>query len=113
MRLTELQKYAMKLCDKHGWHAESLESRLNYLNSEILEARDDIRSFDQALTSADREKAKEALGSELFDILWNVAELANRYGIDLDEAAQRKMGYNENRVFSEKPKNIQELSYRL
>ena len=40
---------------------------------------------------------------ELFDVIWNVCDLANLLGIDLDSVSDRKMSHNEHRVWGARP----------
>lgn len=106
MRLQDLQEYTHHLTRVQGWGDETLETRLNYLKSEIKEAEEEIYLIGSATSDEHKEKHVEDLGLELFDVLWNVAELANRYGIDLEVAAKKKMMRNSKRNFSEKPKEF-------
>ena len=39
------------------------------------------------------------IGLEMFDLIWNVCDLANKLEIDLDEAFQEKMEINRDRLW--------------
>jgi NTP pyrophosphatase (non-canonical NTP hydrolase) len=104
MNLTQVQLNARVLSERHGWDAEALKTRLDYLKDEMNEVLDEVNFLVKASTDEEREYIKKRLGHEMFDVIWNLAELANRFEIDLSEACQEKMAINENRKFSDKPK---------
>lgn len=106
MKLKDLQEYAHCLSTQQGWGKETIQTRLHYLKSEILEATEEISSIESAKTKEEQSIHTENLGLELFDILWNVSEIANRYGIDLTVSAEKKMQINSQRSFSKKPTEV-------
>lgn len=108
--LKHLQEYAHYLSTTRGWDKECIRTRLHYLKSEILEATREIEAIHKVTSLEDRKKHIDNLGLELFDIIWNVAEIANRYGIDLTLSSERKMLINQKRDFSEKPKEVKLIS---
>lgn len=110
MELKDIQDYAQALSSQQGWGNETIQTRLHYLKSEIIEATQEITKIESANTEEERLQNVEDLGLELFDILWNVSEIANRYGIDLDASAEKKMDINSKRSFSKKPKEVQMVS---
>lgn len=109
MELKELQEYAQALSVQQGWDKETIQTRLNYLKSEVLEAEIELAHIESSNGSA-QEGYINALGLELFDILWNVAELANRFNIDLTASAEQKMKQNSSRTFSAKPVEVEMVS---
>ena len=106
MDLKNLQEYVHSLATQQGWDTETIQTRLHYLKSEIIEATQEITAMELAQTEEERQHHVINLGLELFDVMWNVAEIANRYGIDLGVAAEKKMAINSNRIFSAKPKEV-------
>lgn len=103
MHLKQIQEYAEKLSKQEGWDKETLETRIAYLKSELDEALQEIAKHSSTNCTLVRQEAIKNLGFELYDVIWNVAEIANRFNIDLDVSAEQKMGINSNRTFSEKP----------
>lgn len=110
MNLKALQNYVQDLTEQQGWGNETIQTRLHYLKSEIIEATQEITAMESATTEEELQRHKENLGLELFDIFWNAAEIANRYGIDLTSAAEKKIEINSNRIFSAKPKEVRMIS---
>lgn len=106
MNLKTIQDYAQTLATQQGWDKETIQTRLHYLKSEIIEATEEINNVESATSTEEQQKHQENLGLELFDILWNVAEIANRYGVDLEQASQQKISINNQRSFSKKPKEV-------
>lgn len=96
MELKDIQASVAELVTREGWQDAPLEHRLNYLFSEVQETEEAVMEVERVHNPV----THEFLAHELYDIIWNVAELANRYGIDLDKAAQDKTLLNQNRVFS-------------
>lgn len=47
----------------------------------------------------DKEVVKERLGLELYDVVWNVCELANKLDIDLEKAFVQKSEINRSRTW--------------
>ena len=84
-------------------YSQSPERRMMYLMSELGEVVDEVI----VLTSADSDtpqetinEIKERLGLEIYDLIWNAVDLANKFEIDLEEAFQKKIAINEKRRWS-------------
>ncbi|MDP9475566.1 MAG: MazG-like family protein [Actinomycetota bacterium] len=82
----------------------TLEQRLAYLTSEVGEvAREVLRlsrdgSADAGKMAAeDVASVRENLGMEIYDVLWNLLDLADLAGIDLEGAFEKKAQRNEGR----------------
>lgn len=76
------------------------ERRILYLISELGEVVDEVLE----LTSANPDtppntlmEIKDRIGLEIYDVIWNVVDLANMLEIDLDEAFKTKIAINEKR----------------
>lgn len=98
-----MQDYARDLSKKHGWDKVPLETRLKYMESEYCEVLQEVEGIQRAQTEEMKDQHKRNLGYELHDLIWNIAELANRFGIDLEAACLEKRQINEGRKFSDKP----------
>lgn len=48
-------------------------------------------------TEADLEHIRDNLGMEIYDAMWNLCDLANIAGIDLEAAFAKKVALNRNR----------------
>jgi NTP pyrophosphatase (non-canonical NTP hydrolase) len=49
------------------------------------------------LSAAELETVRENLGMEIYDVIWNLLDLAELAGVDLEEAFRKKAGLNEGR----------------
>jgi NTP pyrophosphatase (non-canonical NTP hydrolase) len=49
------------------------------------------------LSAAELETERENLGMEIYDVIWNLLDLAELAGVDLEEAFRKKAGLNEGR----------------
>ncbi|SFE16252.1 nucleotide pyrophosphohydrolase [Paracidovorax konjaci] len=97
----ELQTLAEQLrqfAQARAW--EPFHSPKNLASALIVEAAELLEHF-QWLTEAQSDALppdkKEAVGSEMADVLLYLVQLATRLDIDLIDAAQRKMAANERR----------------
>jgi NTP pyrophosphatase (non-canonical NTP hydrolase) len=93
----ELQAHVRELKDAQAWHDTTLEQRLLFLVTEIGEVAEEVLRLSGAVNDVDREEARNRLGLELYDVLWNLCDLANLAGIDLEEHIARKAEVNRKR----------------
>jgi NTP pyrophosphatase (non-canonical NTP hydrolase) len=82
----------------------TLEQRLAYLTSEVGEvAREVLRlsrdgKADVGVMGAEEvASVRENLGMEIYDVLWNLLDLADLAGVDLEDAFEKKAERNEGR----------------
>jgi len=97
MKLSEIQIHARELCEKNNWTDRSVDQRFKYLISEIGELSNELIILNQA--DQDLRSLKSKLGHEMFDVIWNICDLANLLEIDLDKAAKEKRNLNNQRDF--------------
>ena len=97
MTLKEMQEHVRELREAQGWRDESPERRAMFLVTELGEvARETLKlsgAYGQ-LADTDHRQARENLGMEMYDIMWNLCDLANLLGIDLEAASARKAAIN-------------------
>jgi NTP pyrophosphatase (non-canonical NTP hydrolase) len=79
----------------------TLEQRLAYLTSEVGEVAEEVlrlsRNGNADVGTMDAEgvaAARERLGEEIYDVVWNLLDLA---GVDLEGAFEKKARRNEGR----------------
>ncbi|MCM3040230.1 pyrophosphatase [Paenibacillus motobuensis] len=95
MNTEQFQQYVREYSKEKGFETSSIEQRMLYLMTEVGELSKEVLevSFDP-----EAEK-KENLGFEMYDVVWNIFDLANKLGIDLDQAFKKKMEINEKRTW--------------
>ncbi|AZN38281.1 MazG nucleotide pyrophosphohydrolase domain-containing protein [Paenibacillus albus] len=93
MNISELQQYVRDFSEAKGFDKSTIEQRMLYLMTELGELSKEVLSVS---FHPDREQS-ENLGHEMFDIVWNVMDLANKLDIDLNQAFQAKMAINDKR----------------
>ncbi|HGE5780165.1 MULTISPECIES: MazG nucleotide pyrophosphohydrolase domain-containing protein [Bacillus] len=69
----------------------TIERRTMYLMTELGELTEAV------LKQNDDDNIKREIGLEMFDVIWNVCDLANKLEIDLEKAFQEKMEINRDR----------------
>ncbi len=92
--LAAIQRDTAELGVQNGWPDKSVPERALYLVSEVGELADELIRW----THCDSD-GLESIGEEMYDVIWNVCDLARLLGIDLDEAADRKARQNESRTW--------------
>jgi NTP pyrophosphatase (non-canonical NTP hydrolase) len=89
--MREIQQNALDLRRAKNWPDVSPEQRFLFLVEEVGEIA--------RVLQARAEDASGHPGEELFDVIWNVCDLANLLDLDMDQAAERKMARNLERVW--------------
>ena len=95
MNTSEFQQYVREFSRIKGFETSTIEQRMLYLMSEVGELSKEVLtvSFDP------NAEKKENLGYEMYDVVWNIFDLANKLDIDLEQAFKRKMEINDKRVW--------------
>jgi NTP pyrophosphatase (non-canonical NTP hydrolase) len=104
MHINEVQENARFLSTKHGWDAEPLSVRLNYVKSELEEVLVEVNNLVIENDPVKISETRIKLGHEIFDLIWNLCDLANRFGLDLEQSFEEKICINTDREFSKSPK---------
>jgi NTP pyrophosphatase (non-canonical NTP hydrolase) len=104
MTIEDLQQQARALTDTHGWHDTTPETRALWLVTEVGELVREVLQFTTAEDEDARTAARQRLGAEMYDVVWNVCDLANILGIDLATAFTGKESVNKEREWP-KPKD--------
>jgi len=97
VKISEIQKHAEDLCKKNDWLDRTPDQRFRYLISEIGELSNDLIKLHQKPESLGLLKRK--IGHEMFDVIWNICDLANLLDIDLEKFSVEKKELNNQRKF--------------
>ena len=98
LTIAELQRQVRQLNDAKGFEI-TLEQRLAYLTTEVGEVAREVLKLSRAgeMDEADIEATVKALGMEIYDVVWNLLDLADLAGVDLESAFSEKARLNEGR----------------
>ncbi|QAY68317.1 MazG nucleotide pyrophosphohydrolase domain-containing protein [Paenibacillus protaetiae] len=96
MNAMEFQSYVKQFSEDKGFDTSTIEQRMLYLMTEVGELAKEVLSVS---FHPDREKS-ENLGYEMYDVVWNIFDLANKLDIDLAEAFRQKMEINDKRTWA-------------
>ncbi len=96
INIAELQKEVGQFSKEKGFDKNSVEARALFLMTEVGEVAKEVLSLSW---EEDKEVVKERLGLELYDVVWNVCELANKLDIDLEKAFVQKSEINRSRTW--------------
>ena len=102
-----VQEDAQRVIATQGWPTKSVASRMLYLTSELGELAKALIALGDAARDdeVDRMKAlKDGIGHEIYDIAWNLADLATILNIDLNKAVADKRAIMDSRRWDTAPK---------
>ncbi|PER51868.1 pyrophosphatase [Bacillus thuringiensis] len=91
MNIGEFQRYVSNFSKEKGFQDTTIEERIMYAMTELGELAEVILKRDKM------QDAKKEIGLEIFDVIWNVCDLANKLNIDLEKAFEEKMRINKKR----------------
>ncbi|WP_058303754.1 MazG nucleotide pyrophosphohydrolase domain-containing protein [Gorillibacterium timonense] len=95
MNTSEFQQYVKEYSKLKGFDTSTIEQRMLYLMTEVGELAKEVLN----VSFAPEEEKSENLGFEMYDVVWNIFDLANKLGIDLDQAFKKKLEINEQRTW--------------
>ncbi|EEM70781.1 pyrophosphatase [Bacillus thuringiensis serovar andalousiensis BGSC 4AW1] len=84
MNIVEFQRYVLNFSKEKGFQDTTIEERAMYTMAELGELAEVILKRDKIQDS------KREIGLEMFDVIWNVCDLANKLEIDLEKALKKK-----------------------
>lgn len=93
--LHNIQAEALRLRAQNDWPELTPELRFVYLVEEVGEVARALQA-----RPGEPDRVSDAIGEELYDVIWNVCDLANILGVDLETAASRKAAMNRNRTWA-------------
>ena len=91
MNIVEFQRYVLHFSKEKGFQDTTIEERAMYTMAELGELAEGILKRDKIQDS------KREISLEMFDVIWNVCDLANKLEIDLEKAFAEKMRINKKR----------------
>jgi NTP pyrophosphatase (non-canonical NTP hydrolase) len=97
MTIEDLQQQARELVAAQGWHDTSPEMRALWLVSEVGELAREVLQYTTLDDDGARSAVRQRLGAEMYDVVWNVCDLANMLGIALTAAFIAKGAINQAR----------------
>ena len=95
MTIKDIQENARQLAPIF-WD-KTPEQRMLYLTTEIGELAREVLKLQGFKQGDNKEELKENLGMEMYDVVWNLCDLANMFDIDLEKSFARKVKLNNNR----------------
>ena len=93
--IKELQEHAKEL--SVVLPENTAEQRMLFLLTEVGEVAREVLRLSRAVDQASADAIKTDLGLEMYDVIWNVCDLANMLGIDLEAAFAAKIEFNKTR----------------
>lgn len=101
MKISDIQQQAEQLRQIQDWQDRTPDNRFRYLITEIGELSEELIRLHHH--PEDAEQIKVDMAKEMYDIVWNLCDLANVLEIDLEPHFEEKYQTNLKRTW--KPKN--------
>jgi NTP pyrophosphatase (non-canonical NTP hydrolase) len=101
--MKEYQRYIHELEALHGWLKVDLVHNCFLMGEEVGELFKAVRRYNKLFDEAGalpQEEARAAVAEELVDVFNYLLAIANRTGVDLEEAFRRKNALNQTRKWS-------------
>src|SRR5690348_14432592 len=95
--ITELQEHAQELAKMLP--KATVEQRTLFLLTEVGEVAREILRLARSNDPAQTDAIKADLGMEMYDVIWNICDLANLLDIDLEQAFAAKIENNKHRAW--------------
>lgn len=95
MSIADLQEHAKELAAILP--ETTLEERMLYLMSEVGELAMEVLKLRELQNQDDSDRILDSIGMEMYDVVWNICDLANKLGIDLQHSFDRKAQLNKQR----------------
>jgi len=93
--IKELQEHAKELAQVLP--EITAEQRVMFLITEVGEVAREVLRLSRAADQANADEVKADLGMEMYDLIWNICDLANMLDIDLETAFAAKIEINKTR----------------
>ena len=97
MTIGDIQQQAKDLSARQGWANTTVEERVTFLIGEVQELAEEALLLAAQNSPADQEATRIRLGLEMYDVVWNLCDLANIAGVDLESAFAAKHSINSKR----------------
>jgi NTP pyrophosphatase (non-canonical NTP hydrolase) len=95
--IKELQEHAKELAQVLP--EITVEQRVLFLMTEVGEVTREVLRLSRLSDPAGADAVKTNLGMEMYDVIWNICDLANMIGIDLEQAFTAKIEINKHRIW--------------
>ena len=93
--INEIQEHAKELAQTLP--DVTIEQRVLFLTTEVGEVALEVLRLSRASNQANTEVIKANLGMEMYDVIWNICDLANMLSIDLELSFAAKIEINKAR----------------
>ncbi|QAT84353.1 hypothetical protein EJ065_2781 [Corallococcus coralloides] len=94
--MPDYQRYIHDLESLHGWLQQDLVLNCFRMGEEVGELFKAVRQYEKQPSEA---RAREHVGEELVDVLNYLLAIANRAGVDLEQAFREKNARNQQRTW--------------
>ncbi|SFI70564.1 MULTISPECIES: MazG-like family protein [unclassified Bacillus (in: firmicutes)] len=97
MKISALQRDVREFSKSKGFENATIEERTLFLVTEIGEVAQEVLKISSKPDSENSNELKEQLSFEIYDVVWNLFDLANKLDIDLEYAFRKKSEINKYR----------------
>jgi NTP pyrophosphatase (non-canonical NTP hydrolase) len=99
MTIGDIQQQAKDLSARQDWANTTIAERVTFLIGEVQELAEEAVLLAAQDNPADQAATRTRLGLEMYDVVWNLCDLANIAGVDLETAFAAKYAINAKRTW--------------
>ncbi|SFM52658.1 hypothetical protein SAMN03159341_1432 [Paenibacillus sp. 1_12] len=99
MKISEMQDHIKEFSIEKGFDKSTIEQRSLFLVTEVGEMVRELLHISYHPDHEEIEEIKDRLGLEMYDIVWNICDLANKLDIDLEKSFLKKTDINKTRTW--------------
>lgn len=99
MNISDMQKHIKAFSIEKGFDTSTVEQRALFLMTEVGEMVRELLHLSYHPDHENKEEITKNLGLEMYDIVWNLCDLANKLEIDLEKSFAMKMEINKDRTW--------------
>ena len=101
MTIGDIQQQARNLSARQGWANTTIEERVAFLMGEVHELAEEALLLAAQARPEEQAATRTRLGLEMYDVVWNLCDLANITGVDPEAAYAAKHAINARRTWPE------------
>ncbi len=90
--IKDIQDAVRELHEQHDWPVRTAESRALWLSIEVGELLREVQQYGWDPDRADETRVRAS--HEMYDVMWNLVDLATIMGVDLEQAFAEKAQLN-------------------
>lgn len=98
MKISDIQRNAIELSTKHGWNNIGPQERFTRLIGDVGELANEVVKYGS--NGENKPSTDQLVAFKIYDVVWNLCDLANQLDIDLEPYFVEKCKVNQGREWN-------------